>query len=646
MFKALLRSIITIACLIVLIALLAVNIWQNNRIERQNITLLEKSESVGMDCVETTSDGNESLGPWQKYAFAYEDPSNLLTLDPNNWNPTDANKSGMLLTYLGSDPKGLNFLTQNGADVSTLQNYIGVALMRRHFEDTGKWAPELAYHMARSDDYLIYTFRIRDDIYWHKPTLDPQATGFDWLDSGQTCREGHFKNGRCRVTAHDLGFMMDMLNNDQVAGAAPLRSYFENLEGYRVVDDFTFEVRFSKKTQTQDNIVRGIYPMPEFLYAYDEEGSRYDESIIGSKFQAHWYDPNTIGAGPYRFVEFESGVKIMLERDNRYPLDGNAFSKILFQIINDPLINTRKIRTGELHATGLSPSLYRTEVLEADETSPFKNGEFGTDEYWSHTYFYIGWNNNSPLFDDKRARQAMSYAFNADLLLKDVMMNLGQRCTGPMPAFLPFYDKSLEPYPFDLERSKVLLGELGWSDTDGDGILDKVIEGEKVDFEFNLTIYGSSKEYKTIGDIFKEDLAQIGVKMNVQPTEWAMLLKKVDGREFDAVTLAWVSGPDVDFRQIWHSSQVDVPQSSNYVSFRNEEADKIIEELEVTFDYDKRVELAHRFHKLAYEEQPYTFFYTRRNPYFWRPELQNVKAQLVRPYLNARAWNLAPAGGE
>ena len=88
---------------------------------------------------------------------------------------------------------------------------------------------------------------------------------------------------------------------------------------------------------------------------------------------------------------------------------------------------------------------------------------------------------------------------------------------------------------------------MGWSDTDGDGDLDKVIDGEKVDFEFNLTIYGSSKRIQTIGDIFKEDLAQIGVKMNVQPTEWAMLLKKVDGREFDAVTLAWVSGPDVDF---------------------------------------------------------------------------------------------------
>ena len=117
MFKALLRSIITIACLVVLIALVAVNIWQNDRIERQNISLLEKSEAAGVDCVESSGGDDSSLGPWQKYAFAYDDPSNLLELDPNTWNPEDANKTGMLLSYLGSDPKGLNFLTQNGSDV-------------------------------------------------------------------------------------------------------------------------------------------------------------------------------------------------------------------------------------------------------------------------------------------------------------------------------------------------------------------------------------------------------------------------------------------------------------------------------------------------------------------------------------------------
>ena len=78
------------------------------------------------------SDGSVT-GPYAPYAFAFDDPSNLLTLDSEEWLPEDASKRGVLLDYLTSDPKGLNFLTQNGSDVSSLQNYIGIGLMRRHF---------------------------------------------------------------------------------------------------------------------------------------------------------------------------------------------------------------------------------------------------------------------------------------------------------------------------------------------------------------------------------------------------------------------------------------------------------------------------------------------------------------------------------
>ena len=642
MFKNILRSMTTIGLLGVLVVLGIIIIWQQDRTEATQLKILREQENNAGNCIAgsgaSASDGATVSGSWSKYAFAFDDPSNLLTLDDEEWLPKDAKKGGMLLSYLTSDPKGLNFLTQNGSDVSALQNYITVSLMRRHFDDPTKWHPEFAYHMGRTNDYLTYTFKLRDDIYWHKPTLDENEPQYSWIKEGKTCREGHFINGRCRATAHDIVFMMDMVMNSQVAGAAPLRSYFSNMESYKALDDFTFSITFNKKTKTQDLMVRGLFPMPEFLYAHDQDGNRYDDSILGTKFEAHWYDPNTIGAGPYRFLEFDPGVKIVVERDPRYPLGSNAFKQILFQIINEDQQRIRKMKTSELDYTGLSPSQYRVEVLEADDSSPFKNGEFGSEEYWTHTYFYIGWNSQSPYFADKRVRNAMSHAFNADVLLNDVMMGLGKRATGPIPAFLPYYNDSLPPIPYDLEKAKSLLKEAGWEDKDGNGILEKEVDGQTLEFEFDLTIFGSSKEYKTIGDIFKEDLAKIGVKMNVLPTEWSMLLKKVDSREFDAVTLAWVSGPDVDFRQIWHSTQADIPQSSNYISFRNEEADKIIEALEVEFDTEKRIELAHQFHKLVYEEQPYTFFFTRRSMFYWNKKLGNVKAQTTRPYLNARAW--------
>jgi ABC-type transport system substrate-binding protein len=131
--------------------------------------------------------------------------------------------------------------------------------------------------------------------------------------------------------------------------------------------------------------------------------------------------------------------------------------------------------------------------------------------------------------------------------------------------------------------------------------------------------------------------------MSVKPMEWSLLLKNINDREFDAVTLAWVSAPDVDFNQIWHSSQADTPKSSNHVGFKNAEADAIIEEMKTAFEFRDRVALAHRFHNLLHDEQPYTFFYTRKRAGYWQPELSNVQFAKTRPYKNHEPWYLAPA---
>ena len=441
---------------------------------------------------------------------------------------------------------------------------------------------------------------------------------------------------RYPVTAYNFRMTQSQL----VASDRDTLLALDELESYEALDDYTFQIQFKKPKYMQKVMVLGLYPLPKFLYAYDEAGEAYEPEVIGKRFEDHWYNPMGLGAGPYVLTRFEPGVAIELERNPKFPLGGNAMDKVVYSILKDQNQPPRKLRTGELHLSGLQPAQYRAEVLEGEDDSPFKDGTIQGGEFWSYNYFYIGWNADRPLFSDKRVRQAMSHAFNAQLLIDDVFLGLGERTTGPMPTVQPYYDRSLEPYAFDLERAKALLDEAGWTDSDGDGIRDKEVDGTLIPFEFKLVVFGSSNEYKTVGNIYKEDLAKIGIKMNVAPMEWANLLKKVDAREFDAVTLAWVSGPPVDFRQIWHSSQADLPKGSNRVGFRNAEADKIIEALETEFDEGRRKELAHQFHRLLYDEQPYTFFYTRKSVVFWQKELKNVWFQLVRPHVNHRPFYL------
>ena len=209
MFKNLLRSLTTIGLLLVLIVIGVIVLFQNNNIEhkllKENTSL---KTSLGKAELAAAGAGGSVVrdieGPFAKYAMSFSLPGNLLTLDENDWLPKDAPKGGQLKSYLTSDPKGLNFLTQNGSDVSALQGYIGIGLVARHHEDTAKYRPQLAHHMARTEDFLTYTFRLRDDIFWHKPTLDLTNPQYNWLVDGKTCREGHFINERCRVTAYDI----------------------------------------------------------------------------------------------------------------------------------------------------------------------------------------------------------------------------------------------------------------------------------------------------------------------------------------------------------------------------------------------------------------------------------------------------------
>lgn len=635
MQRGFLRSAFGLILLAGFFLLTIVNVWQSNRIERNQIELLNRVDAVEKT-IENGDFGTQRSGGPSGGIFgaaepdyvteAMTDPDNVFTRDSSNWLPAEAKQGGTLNLKMGSDPKGFNWLVENGADVSEIQSYVHIGVGRYHLKDVTRYRGELAYHWAISDDNRTHTLKLRKDFQWHKPAVDWSSGRFDWL------------KGDHPVTAHDLVFMLDLLTNDQVAGAAPLRSYFDELEGYEALDDYTFQIRFKKPKYMQKVVVLGLYPLPKFLYAYDEAGEAYEPEVIGKRFEDHWYNPMGLGAGPYKLTRFEPGVAIELERNARFPLGGNAMDKIVYSILKDQNQPPRKLRTGELHLSSLQPAQYRAEVLEGDADSPFKNGTLEGGEFWSYNYFYIGWNADQPYFADKRVRQAMSHAFNAQLLIDDVFLGLGERCTGPMPTVQPYYDRSLEPYAFDLERAKALLDEAGWTDSDGDGIRDKLIEGESIPFEFKLVVFGSSNEYKTVGNIYKEDLAKIGIRMNVAPMEWANLLKKVDAREFDAVTLAWVSGPPVDFRQIWHSSQADLPKGSNRVGFRNPDADRIIEALEVEFDERKRRDLAQEFHRLLYDEQPYTFFYTRKSVVFWQKELQNVWFQLTRPHLNPRPF--------
>jgi len=670
MVKSFYYRVMVVIMLFALMVIGVIIIAQYNRTEANQIALLKEAEKARLGAV--------GANPMAVSVCPDLEPGNLLTADDEPYLPAEYSAGGTLNLLAGSDPKGFNYLIENSVDVSNIEALNMTPMVTRHKKDVTKYAPALATFIGRSDDYLTYTYKLRPDIFWHEPGwLDNEdSEGREWLAKGESCldvgrrtaaylkannpeladadlaEDRHWVNGRCRVTAHDLYFWLKLLMNPQVGKAASMRAYFKDLDmdGVKVLDDFSFQIRWKNKKYKNDLVARSyLSTTPEYLYAYDDDGERFEEEILGTQFEAHWYNPRGIGSGPYRFSNFERGVAVTLERDSWFPLGGNAFDNIVVKIVKDPsqhprmLVESAEAESGKVnpgvHITSLGSQQYR-QVMEGSTSPLFQDGTIKNSFFWRYGYSYIGWNADKPYFSDKRVRRAMSYALKADEILKEIRFGLGKRTTGPITPGLPHYDDTLEPIPYDLDTAKALLTEAGWVDTDNDGILDKEIDGNSIPFEFTFNVIAHPTHQMT-AEVLKESLKKLGIKCNLKAMEWANYQKELQSKKFDAVMLGWGTSPNVDFDQIWHSRHADTPKSSNYVAFRSPEADSVIEAMEYEFDMKKRYALAKKFHRIIYEEQPYTFLFQSKTPYFWTEQLVGGEVYgLARPYLSPRRWSL------
>jgi peptide/nickel transport system substrate-binding protein len=221
-------------------------------------------------------------------------------------------------------------------------------------------------------------------------------------------------------------------------------------------------------------------------------------------------------------------------------------------------------------------------------------------------YRYIGYNLRNPLFKDRRVRQALTHLVDREKIVREVCHGLARVITGNFFIGTPYYDKSIKPYAFSVEKATQLLAEAGWTDTDGNGILDK--DGR--DFEFTILAPSGNSNYDKMLPMIKEDMAKAGIVMNIKNLEWSVFVQALGKKEFEACICGWGLGFEADPYQLWHSSQADILESSNHVSFKNKKADELIEKIRTCFDLKKRIELCHEFHKIMHIEQPYTFLFS------------------------------------
>ena len=563
-----------------------------------------------------------------------------------HWPPPGAKTNGIVVAdWFSGDPKGFNPVLETSSDLrDKLRNYVESSLgQRNRWTDPDKYYGDLAWRVEVTEDYKVFTFYLRKGVNWHPASgVDLTSPRYAWL------------NREHELTAHDFVFFFDMVTHPQVQNGF-LKNYFEQLESWKALDDYTFQVRW-KKTEA-GNVEQTLLttPLPRFLYAFAEDGTPIPEATLGLAFNQHWYNNRGIvGTGPYRMREYVPGSHITLERNERYFGEAPAIQTLRYLIYADRTQTVLKLKSGELSFGQLRAGQYREEVLrfsgmpeeQRPKDNPFLNGVIQCDVVDQPTYYYIGWNADQPLFADRRVRTAMTLATNRQEMVEKVFSGLGQVSRGPFLESSGYLAPEVQPLPFDLRRAAALLAEVGWVDSDADGLLDKAdATGKRVPFEFSLLIQNNSPELISAANVMREDMLGIGVKMSIEAAEFGTLLKRRDEKKFQAFVGGWALLWSTDPYQIWHSSQANVPKGSNRVGFRNPKADALIEELRNTLDRSKRVELLQAFHRIVHEEQPYTFLYVPKIPFCHRNTIKGVTYAKERPLADFQPWWSEQADG-
>lgn len=503
-----------------------------------------------------------------------------------------------LLSHILSDPEQLNPLTSNDATASSLLGYIFESLLRRD-PRTLELRPHLA--LARpeiSADKLQYTFKLRSDA--------------------------RFQDGRA-LTGEDVLFSIKAIKCPLV-NAPFQRVYYESIVDAQLLDASTIRFTAREPYFLNENVLGGIDVLPR--HHYDPENLLTDVpfTALAGDYSAHeaqvsmfaqqfnqQYARNPMGSGPYKFKSWSTGQDVVLERDVNYWGNGkDGIDQVYldvrkFRVINNMDAALVNLKAGNLDTMSLQPLQH----LRQTSGGRFEK-EYEKYTYSTPSYSYIGWNNVHPIFRDVRVRQAMTYFTNREQMVKTVLFDLGQVVDGPIYRFRPEYDEHLQSHPYDPQKALALLSEAGWKDTDGDGILDKEIDGQRVAFRFEIKFNSGNDIRKSVALALQDELRKHGIEANVRALDWTIFLDEVRNHKFDAVILGWaMSVTEPDAYQVWHSSQAE-NKGSNMISYKNARVDAILEEYRRTFDEVKRIEQYRELQRILNAEQPYTFLFMQK----------------------------------
>lgn len=423
----------------------------------------------------------------------------------------------------------------------------------------------------------------------------------DGLSATFRLREGLCFSDGHPLTADDVVATYELLMNPQITDGR-IRQYYRIITGVEKLGPLEVRFHFEKPFYESFDRAAGMGILPRHLY----------EGLSPQEIRDH--PALLMGSGPYRLPDprqYTPGQTIELIRNERYWGEPGPWDRIVYRLIEKESTELVAFRNGEIDIFGPTPEQHMEMLKDADLLA---RKQYYVYETVRAGYSYIAWNQRRggrpTVFADKRVRQAMTMLIDRQRLVDEIFLGMADIATGPFHHLGPQYDPSVKPWPYDPQRALALLQEAGFRIQPNGPLLSP--DGKA--FSIELTYPAGSEIYERVVLFLRDNFARAGIELKPNPQQWALLLKTLNERNFEAITLGWSGGLEVDIEQMFHSRTI--PDGDNRNSYSNPELDALIDQAHVTLDRQERMRLWQACHRILHEDQPYTFL-TRPRARLW-----------------------------
>lgn len=246
-------------------------------------------------------------------------------------------------------------------------------------------------------------------------------------------------------------------------------------------------------------------------------------------------------SGPFTVAAWGPGDQIELVRNPESSVRP-YLDRLVFRIVPDATTRLTALQAGELDLVQAESYREATRLAEATDARVLRVPQRGYD--------YISWNPDShPALADRNVRKALSLAIDRDVILAALdMTDFAEKAYGPYGSI--FGDLAPLPPPggdYDQTAARSLISEAGWVDVDGDGVRER----NGVPLVFELRVPAENERRMDAVQLIQAQLADVGVRIEIEPQEFNSLFARARARDYEAVFLGWQVGLDPDISFFW-----------------------------------------------------------------------------------------------